>query len=306
MRKLQSFILLVSISMTACHSKQDAAAEDQEPTVITPVTITSIRRENMVEYVDLNATSAFLLKGIVKANSNGYLQASHIQPGKLVSSGETVFTLKTKEAQSIGNTINLLDTTFRFSGIINIKAGTTGYVSEVDHEPGDFVQEGEQLAVINDRNSFAFILNLPYELRPYILNKETAELLLPDGTTMTGRISSVMPVVDSMSQTQNVLIKVSQQNLPLNLIAKVRVVKQMKENTVSLPKQTVLSDETQTDFWVMKLIDSSTAIKVPVVKGMVLSDRVEILSPVFSATDRFLLTGNYGLADTTKIKIIRE
>src|SRR5258706_84508 len=84
------------------------------------------------------------------------------------------------------------------------EAGTGGYVSEINHQPGDYVQEGEQLAVISDMNSFVFILNLPYELRPFVLNKGTVELYLPDGKTLTAAISSTMPVVDSASQTQNI------------------------------------------------------------------------------------------------------
>ena len=56
----------------------------------------------------------------------------------------------------------------------------------------------------------------------------------------------------------------------------------------------------------MKLTDSSTAVKVPVTKGMETSDRIEILTPEFSVSDKFLLTGNYGLADTAKIKIIQQ
>jgi hypothetical protein len=56
----------------------------------------------------------------------------------------------------------------------------------------------------------------------------------------------------------------------------------------------------------MKVIDSATAVKVPVTKGIETNDRVEIASPEFSANDRFLLTGNYGLADTAKIKIVEQ
>ncbi|HKB44925.1 MAG TPA: hypothetical protein VKC90_11070, partial [Chitinophagaceae bacterium] len=157
-----------------------------------------------------------------------------------------------------------------------------------------------------DLGSFVFILNLPYELRPYVLNKRTVELLLPDGKTMTGIISSAMPVVDSASQTQNIIIKINDKNLPTNLIAKVKVVKTEKPSAVSLPKQSVLSDETQTKFWVMKVTDDSTAVKVPVTKGIEINDRIEIISPPFSASDKFLLTGNYGLADTAKIKIVKQ
>ena len=307
MKKISLYFLFLGAILSSCQSKKtEETIIEEEQETITPVTVTSLATEPMVEYIELNATSAFLQQGFVKASANGYVQSVNAQVGKMVSSQQRVFVLKTKEAQSIGNSINALDSTFKFFGIINIKAGTTGYISEINHEPGDYVQEGEQLAVINDVNSFVFILNLPYELRQYIINKDYVELLLPDGKKMMARISSAMPIVDSASQTQNIILKVNEKNLPINLIGKVRVIKSEKTNAVSLPKQSVLSDETQTNFWVMKLIDDSTAAKVPVTKGLEINDRIEIVSPKFLTSDKFLLTGNYGLADTARIKIVEQ
>jgi len=307
MKKISRYFLILGAILSSCQSKKtEETIIEEEQETITPVTVTSLATEPMVEYIELNATSAFLQQGFVKASANGYVQSVNAQVGKMVSAQQRVFVLKTKEAQSIGNSINALDSTFKFFGIINIKAGTTGYISEINHEPGDYVQEGEQLAVINDVNSFVFILNLPYELRQYIINKDYVELLLPDGKKMMARISSAMPIVDSASQTQNIILKVNEKDLPINLIGKVRVIKTEKANAVSLPKQSVLSDETQTNFWVMKLIDDSTAAKVPVTKGLEINDRIEIISPKFLTSDKFLLTGNYGLADTARIKIVEQ
>jgi hypothetical protein len=62
-----------------------------------------------------------------------------------------------------------------------------------------------------------------------------------------------------------------------------------------------LADETQTEFWVMKLINDSTAIKVAVKKGIETNDKVEILEPQFNPADKIIFTGNYGLADTAKV-----
>jgi len=292
---------------SSCKSKTiEETATEEDLETITPVTVTSVSTEPMVEFIELNATSTFLQNAFIKANANGYITSVNAQVGKIVSAGQNVFVLKTKEAQSIGNAINILDSSFKFSGIIHIKSGITGYVSEINHQVGEYVQEGEQLAAINDLKSFVFILNLPYELRPYVLNKGTAELLLPDGKIVIGRIASAMPVVDSASQTQNIVLRVNERNLPANLIAKVKIVKTARSNTISLPKQSVLSDETQTNFWVMKLMDDSTAVKVTVTKGLELNDKIEIISPKFSASDKFLLTGNYGLADTAKVKIVTQ
>jgi multidrug efflux pump subunit AcrA (membrane-fusion protein) len=306
MKKNSLYFLSLLWLLVCCHNKKTEETATEEVEITTPVTTTAISTDPMAEYIELNATSTFLQQAYVKASNTGYIKSVNAQIGKMISASQTAFVLKTKEAQSIGNTINLLDTSFKFSGIINIKAGTTGYVSELNHQPGDYVQDGEQLAVISDIRSFVFVLNLPYELRPYVLNKGFVELQLPDGKKLIGNISSVTPVVDSASQTQNIILTVNDKSLPINLIAKVRVQKTGKASAVSLPKQSVLTDETQTNFWVMKLIDSTTAVKVPVTKGMESGDRIEILSPAFSPADRFLLTGNYGLADTAKIKIIQQ
>jgi hypothetical protein len=53
----------------------------------------------------------------------------------------------------------------------------------------------------------------------------------------------------------------------------------------------------------MKLLDSTTAVKVPVKKGFETADRVEVLSPIFDPDDKILVTGNYGLPDTAKVRI---
>lgn len=283
----------------ATAAKADSAGETEART---PVTVTTVSQEAMNDYIELNAVSAFLQKSYVKANANGYLESADVYPGKYVEPGQLLFTLKTKEAQTIGNSIKILDSTLKFSGLNRINAGQHGYITQLNHQSGDYVQDGEQLAVISDRNSFVFLLDLPYELRPFVLNQHTVELILPDGQKLNGTIGPVMPTVDSASQTQNVVIRVNAaQAIPENLIAKVRVTRSAKSKTLSLPKTALLTDETESNFWVMKMIDSSTAVKVPVKKGMETNDRVEILSPLFSPDDRILISGNYGLPDTAKV-----
>jgi multidrug efflux pump subunit AcrA (membrane-fusion protein) len=289
----------------SCHSTTQVE-EETETEVHTPVTVTTINNSPLSEYAELNATSAFLQKSYIKASSNGYLQAVNTQLGQYVNKGKIVFTTITKEARAIGNTINALDPNFKFTGITNIRANENGYVSEINHQKGDYVQDGEQLAVINNASSFVFVLYLPYEFRQAARNNPSVEVTLPDGEILPGSISSAMPTVDSTSQTQKLIIRVNAKHtVPENLIAKVRLLKMQHSNTTSLPKGAVLANETQDEFWVMKLINDSVAVKVPVKKGIESAGQVEILSPGFNPQDRIILTGNYGLADTAKV-IIRH
>jgi multidrug efflux pump subunit AcrA (membrane-fusion protein) len=297
--------LMALMLFFACHPPAEEE-EDAEVTSQTPVAVITIDESPMADYVDMNAVSVFQQKNYVKANANGYIQLANAKPGQFVNKGALLFTIKTKEAKAIGNSINVLDTTFKFSGVNRIRASEHGFITQLNHQVGDYVQDGEQLAIISDEGSFAFVLQVPYELRSLVKVGNEIPLTLPDGEKLNGRVSSLMPSVDTLSQTQGAVIKVNSSHpIPENLVAKARIIKAAKANTTSLPKSAVLANETQTDFWIMKLINDTLAVKVPVTKGIETADRIEIVSPKFSPNDRIIVTGNYGLADTAKIKIVK-
>ena len=302
-----AFMLMVMaalLSSCGSKSKDDSGDDDKVVSAQVSVTVTAVSDSDMVDYTMLNASSAFQQKNYVKSNTNGYITKVNTQIGHFVDKGETVFTVKTKEAMSIGNSVNVLDTTFKFSGVNKIKAPMHGYITQLNHQLGDYVQDGEQLAVISDRSSFAFIMQLPYEMRATVKLNQAVQLTLPDGEKIDGKVTSFMPAVDTASQTQGVVIKINtDKQIPENLVAKARVVRTQIQNASSLPKSAVLSNDTQTEFWVMKLINPTTAIKVPVKTGLEVGDRIQIISPKFSKDDRIVVTGNYGLTDTAKVKI---
>jgi len=302
-----AFVLGLTICLGSCTSaKKDDDDDTSKVQAQTPVTVTTVDQNSMADYIDVNATSVFFQKNYVKSNANGYIVKVNAQQGRPVTEGEVLFEVKTKEAQAIGSSITVLDTTFKFSGVNKIKASRHGYISQVNHQQGDYVQDGEALATISDRTSFVFLMQLPYEMRQYVKQNQSIQLTLPGGQKLDGRVSQFMPSVDTVAQTQGVVISISDnQQIPENLVAKARIIKSEKSNTASLPKEALLANETQTEFWVMKLINATTAVKVPVTRGIVSGDRVEIVSPKFSAEDKIIVTGNYGLPDTAKVKIVQ-
>lgn len=253
----------------------------------------------------LNATSTYLLKINVKAPITGYIQNSSIKIGQYVNKGSVLFTLKTKEAKSLGNTINKLDKSFNFTGVSQVRSPVSGYVTTLNHQSGDYVQDGEALVEIVDKNSFGFLMNLPYEYHQLLAKNRNLKVSLPDGKILDGIVSQIMPGLDSVSQTQKVLVKVNSSiNIPENLIATVSIVKKESSN-ISLPKESVLTDESQSEFWIMKMINDSTAVKIPITKGVESDKRIEILSPALTGNEQILFKGNYGLADTAFVKIKR-
>ena len=296
-------VMFVFAGLTGCN-RSTTSDEETVPKAKTPVTLTAINAESISENIELRATSTFQKKVAIKSNLAGYIEDMNLTIGDEISQGQLLFTIKTKEATALGNINIIKDTSLNFSGLIKIKAQKAGILTALDHQKGDYVQEGDQLGIISDRNSLVFILQVPFELHNYIKINNNCEIVLPDNHVIPGKITGSLPIVDAVSQTQSyVVTPVGTLNLPENLIAKIRIVKTTKEKTTVLPKQAVLADETQTEFWIMKLINDSTAIKVSIKKGIETNEKVEITEPQFSASDRIILNGNYGLADTAKITI---
>lgn len=302
-----SLYLLLLASLCACQNNNAPAEEESTADPVTPVTVIQPAQETLSDSVSLNATATFLQQSYARANTAGYIQSIHLQPGQAVHAGQLLFTVRTRESRSIGNAVNLLDSSFKFSGVNGVKAATSGYITQLSHQEGDYVQEAEQVAVISDQNSFAFVLNVPFELRNAVTLQKRVSLLLPDSTRLPGVVSAIMPSADSLAQTQKVVIKVATNAaLPENLVAQVRIQRTAHAQAITLPRAALLTDETQSEYWIMRMLDSNTAVKVPVQKGLECNGRVEITAPQLSLTDRILVSGNYGLADTAKVQVTKQ
>ena len=243
----------------------------------------------------------------MKATATGYVNNVTMNIGDEVSLDQLLFTVKTKEASAIENQKTVTDTSLNFSGVLKIRAQKSGIITTLDHQKGDYVQDGDQLGIISERNSLVFILEVPYELHEYLKVNGDCEIILADNKIIKGKISKELSSVDPVAQTQSYVVKpLSEINIPENLIAKIRIIKHTKDKAMVLPKSALLADETQTKFWVMKLINDSIAVKVAVKKGIETTDKVEIEEPAFNVNDRIIFTGNYGLADTAKISIQKK
>jgi multidrug resistance efflux pump len=295
------FLLVLFLISAGCSDSNSNEEDTKEAT--TPVTVTNICIGSIEEIIEFNAVSQFQKKTSVKTTITGYVNDKTVSIGSSVVPGQLLFQIMTREAAALHNNIST-DTLMNFSGLIGIKAQVSGIVTSLNHQLGDFVQEGDELVVISEQNSLVFLLQVPFEMTSWVKVGADCEIILPGNTVVPGKITGALPEVDPVSQTQQFIVKpMNAQSIPENLVAKIRIIKIRKENTTIIPKTALLSDESQSEFWVMRLINDSMAIKTVVEKGIDNKDSVEIVSPVFDKTTRLIMEGNYGLADTAKINI---
>jgi hypothetical protein len=300
------FSLFTGIIAASISCKTRTPPTEEELNVKTPVTIAPVVFKPVASFFDLPAITTYMNKSIIRATTTGNIEDILISQGDFVSVNQLLFTIRTRESMALGNSSSK-DSTLSFKGLINISSHNQGVISSLSYRKGDFIQEGDELAVISEQSSLVFILDVPFELEKFVANQKNCKITLPDGREINGTISGKLPEMDMQSQTVRYVVKSSSsERLPANLIGNLKLVRSSNDKAMVLPKQAVLGDETQEVFWVMKLINDSTAIKVIVSKGFENNEDVEITKPIFLITDRVILTGNYGLPDTASISIVKE
>jgi biotin carboxyl carrier protein len=263
----------------------------------------SFKSGKISDEISLQSQSVYTIKTGVSAPINGYIQKSMVMLGEKVQVGQTLFILATKERKA-AEQLSAKDTTYNNIGVIKIKANCSGIVSSMVSQTGDYVTEGTQLCQISNVNSLVFTLQVPAEYNNLIKAGASCKIDMPNGSSISGTIKNELDQMNLNGQTRQYFVKpMSNAFIPENLLASVRITTKTNNSPQILPIACVLTDEMMQKFWVMKLINDTTAVKVMVKTGLKNKDEVIISEPSFSSTDRILSSGNYGLADTAFVNV---
>jgi len=295
--------LILSFLVLSCSSdnkEHDAATEaGTAVTVINPV------RANLTQYLNLNATTIFLNKETVRATFQGFIKKINKNIGDNVEVGDTLFVIKTRESYA-SDSLSVLIGDDLFKGGIAITSQVKGILTELDYHNGDYVNDGEQLAIISKPSSLFINLNVPYQYTERIKVNSECEIILPDGNKLTATVTKIIPSVDLNSQTQRYLLKLNKQaNVPENLNVNAKIPINIVKDVLAVKRSAVLANETMTKFWLMKLIDDTTAVKVNIQRGIETDSLVQIVKPNFDMNTKIVDNGAYGLADTAKVVIVK-
>jgi biotin carboxyl carrier protein len=299
------FIELIAVFLLAFSCTGRKEAELTGIKARTPVTVVTPQTRDLKETIAFTAVSSYLVKHSVRSPVSGTVESAPIALGGNVKPGTLLFMLKTREAAALHN-ISPGDSSLNFKGIIKSFSPVNGVISSILHQAGDFVQEGDELAVVSDSKSLVFITEVPFEMKGIVEKDGDCILRLPDSTLINGVVKRRLSEMNIQDQTVSYIVEpLTGRSLPQNLIASALFDRWIVRNVQVLPRQAILGNETQTEFWIMKVINDSTAVRVPVSKGLDNGNEVGISWPILLPGDRILVTGNYGLPDTARITIER-
>jgi len=302
MKKL--FILLFAICMfqmiSSCKT-EGTSGEEQMPVV--SVKATQIIKGDIENEISFNGNTVYLKKTQVVSPISGYIMRVNMKFGDEVQKDEILFEVQTRERKALESDS---DTIGDF-GIVKVHATSDGFVNElIINEPGVYVAEGSLLCNIVNSKDLMVKVNVPFEYHSIIIKERKCKILLTDNTIITGSVSRILPVVDEVNQTQTVLIKPeTNRQLPENLNLIIKFLNEKHQQAFLVKKSSLMTNETQSEFWIMRIDAGDMAVKIPVKKGIENDSIVEIISPQLNGKDLIISEGAYGLPDSTVITIIK-
>jgi hypothetical protein len=242
----------------------------------------------------------YLNKNSLVSPISGYITKVNVRQGDKVIKGNILFEIQTTEAYIMSKK----DPNNNY-GVIKIKAPVSGQLVNLNIVNSNiFINIGSELCNILESDDLKLQINVPFEYNKFIKIGRKCMVVLPDNTKTDATFINILPQVDEIMQTEKVLAEINiNYFLPENIIVKVLIDRSNKKQTQILPETCLQTDALMSKYWVMKLINDTTAVQVYVKKGNILQDSVEILSPLFNDNDMIISEGAYGLSDTVLINI---
>lgn len=282
-------------------SCRTSSAPEKEQLPVVSVKAKPVFQSDIENEISFNGRTVYLKKTEVVSPIAGYIVSVNVKFGQEVHKGEVLFEIGTRERKALESD----SSSSGEIGIVKVMSVTGGLVNDLSiHGQGGFVAEGGILCNIADSKDLMVEANIPFEYNSIPVENKKCKIYLPDNTSFNGTVIRILPTVDEANQTQTILIRPETgRQIPERLNLKVRFVRERHSGSLLVTKSSLMANETQSEFWVMRINDGNMAVKIPVKKGLENDTIVEIISPVLKVNDMIICEGSYGLPDSTLIRI---
>ena len=292
--------LSINFTFTACKKNIETATEKKAPI---RVLVAAVTQNHIKEYLTFNGVTQYQQKETIRANVTGYISWMKYKIGDPIRMGQTFASVRTKEQDALKEAVKIDSSLGKFINPITIKSNATGIFTLLNVTQNDYVAEGDILATVVQPASLVIQLNVPFEYENAIQIGATCEIILQNGETITAKITGTLPTIDAVAQSQLFLIALPKGNLPENLNVQVRTIYKEATMALTIPKSALQTNELLTEFWVMKVVDKSLAVKQNVVPLLKSDSLIQIKSEGLTLHDLVITQGGYQLQDSTIVSL---
>ncbi len=292
---------LLAISMVlSCKNKTDATSDKKAPI---SVQVAEVQQHDIKEYLTFNCVTLYQRKENIRSNVTGYISWMKYKVGDPIRTGQTFATVRTKEQDALREAVKIDSSLSKFVKPIGIQSNATGVITALNLTANDYLAEGDILATVIQPKSLVVQVNVPYEYEDYVSIGSSCEIVLQNEQSISAKITGTLPTIDPIAQSQSFLISLPNENLPENLNVQVRMVYREDAKAMTVPKNALQTNELLTEYWVLRLINDSIAIKHPVTPKLKNDSLVQIESKGLQLGDKVVTEGGYQMQDSTIVSV---
>jgi len=304
MKKTNSILAILALICLMTFTQCTDTVVTEDATVIAiPVEYATVSINDIAEYVTFNGVTQYAKKENIRSHITGYISSMNFNLGQQISKGQTFAWVRTKEQDALEGLSNIDASFIKIYQPNSIRSNGNGVITLLNITKDDYVAEGDILAIVSQPNSLVIQVNIPYQYHNFVKIGGICEVILPGGNVIKARISGELPVIDPVAQSQSFLIALPKENLPENLNVGVRIILKENKTAMVVPHKAIQTNELLTEFWIMKLVGDTLAIKTSVEILIQNDSLVEIRSSSISVDDKVITKGSYQLQDSTIVKI---
>ena len=296
-------LLFLGISMLGCGNNQQSNSED--PVTVAQVQVTHIRHKTLADTLTVNGRVLEGQQFRVRAPVAGYVNHSYVRPGDQVQAGQQLFSIQTREQVALAQ--DTTSTPLSKSSAVVVKAPVDGQISAISTGEGVYVAEGSSMAMLNSKNNLYAEIFVPTQWSRKVQPGDSALIQWANGREKWTKVGNRLAQADRASQSVKFMVT---DISPCHLLAGERLTIQIPVNKMIneqvLPRDAVLTDESMSSWWVMRMMNDSIAVRIPVTPGIASGNWMAVPKPKFQKSDRILVHGNYGLADTARVKVTNQ
>ena len=296
------WIAMALLMMAGCKQKSEKNDTSTIRLPLPEVRVTNPAKKNKTIYTTFQAVSHYMQSINFRARTAGVVTAVLIKPGDEINSHQPLFIVKPMEMSALEGSGNLSDNLINSSD--TIFSNQPAFTNQVLMQEGDYVQPGNLLATALKENSLAAITYVPFSQVPLIKKNSLCTVEIPGKKDVSSHFQKQLFLADNVTQTQPYVVPLPAKLKlagSMNLLVKFKI--REINNGLFLPRTAVLTNERETSFWIMKMVNDTTAVKVSVTLGWQGKKQIQILSNQIGIADKIITEGAYGLPDTTYVKI---
>lgn len=302
MKQNTIWILAIVFSITACRSNKTFNANPKFP--LPPVTIGTPVKGNKTVYTEFRAVSRYLQSINYRARTAGIITRVFTRPGDDVKLHQPLFIIKPAELSALESSGSLSHSIINSGDtIFSDQKSLTNHVLVQD---GDYVQPGNLLATAFKENSLVAVTYVPFSQVPLIKINSPCTVEVPGKGNVKSFFKKQLFLADNITQTQPFIVPLpGSLRLSGNMNLSVHFKEKEIHNGIFVPREAVLTNEEENIFWLMKMANDTTAVRVPVTIGWQGKNSIQVLSGNINTSDKIITGGAYGLPDTAYVRIVK-